>query len=103
MGPGVMLASIIIANLSAMMLQDFAISGRDLMLCFYMGAFQVSASLVFYAAGARYAVAAELMVLAITKSHSGAVVGLASARRGARALPGFLGGSIVIARFSSTR
>ena len=65
MVPGVMLASIIIATLSASQLESFVISGRDLALCFYMGAFQVSAALVLYAAGAKYVPAAELMVLAL--------------------------------------
>jgi len=63
--PGVMLASIIVATVSSTQLGDFAISDHDLMLCLYMGAFQVSASLVLYAAGARYVPAAELMVLAL--------------------------------------
>lgn len=65
MVPGVMLASVIICAISASQLESFAISGHDLALCFYMGAFQVSASLVLYAAGAKYVPAAELMVLAL--------------------------------------
>lgn len=63
--PGVMLASILIGTLSATQLESFAISGHDLALCLYMGAFQVSVALVLYAAGAKYVPAAELMVLAL--------------------------------------
>jgi len=63
--PGVLLASLIVCAVSSTQLDDFAISRRDLMLCLYMGAFQVSASLVLYAAGAKYVPAAELMVLAL--------------------------------------
>ncbi len=67
MVPGVMLASVIICMISSTQLGDFAISDRDLALCLYMGAFQVSASLVLYAAGAKYVPAAELMVLALVE------------------------------------
>ena len=95
MVPGVMLASILIASLSAFMLDDFSISDRDLMLCFYMGAFQVSASLVLYAAGARYVPAAELMVLALTEVFLGPLwVWLLLDE--APTMLGFVGGSIVI-------
>ncbi len=67
MVPGVMLASILIAMISSTQAGDFSISDHDLMLCLYMGAFQVSASLVLYAAGAKYVPAAELMVLALVE------------------------------------
>lgn len=95
MVPGVMLASIIIALLSASMLDDFSITNHDLFLCFYMGAFQVAASLVLYAAGARYVPAAELMVLALVEVFLGPLwVWLLLDE--APTMLGFIGGVIVI-------
>ena len=67
MVPGVMMASVVIGALAAFMLDDFAIGRSDLLLCVYMGVFQVSLALVLFAAGARYVPAAELMVLALTE------------------------------------
>jgi drug/metabolite transporter (DMT)-like permease len=65
MVPGVMLASVIIGTLAAFNIEGFVMSTGDVLLCVYMGAFQVSAALILYAAGARYVPAAELMVLAL--------------------------------------
>lgn len=95
MVPGVMLASIIIAILSASMLDDFAITNHDLFLCMYMGAFQVAASLVLYAAGAKYVPAAELMVLALVEVFLGPLwVWLLLDE--APTMLGFVGGGIVV-------
>ena len=95
MVPGVMLASIIIAILSASMLDDFAITNHDLFLCMYMGAFQVAASLVLYAAGAKYVPAAELMVLALVEVFLGPLwVWLLLDE--APTMLGFIGGGIVV-------
>jgi len=73
MVPGVMLASIIIGSVAAVLVEDFAISTHDLLLCIYMGTFQVSLALVLYAAGAKYVPAAELMVLALTEVIMGPI------------------------------
>jgi drug/metabolite transporter, DME family len=95
MVPGVMLASIMIATLSAVMLDDFSITDRDLMLCIYMGAFQVAASLVLYAAGAKYVPAAELMVLAMVEVFLGPIWVWLLLDEAPTAL-GFVGGGIVV-------
>jgi drug/metabolite transporter (DMT)-like permease len=95
MVPGVMLASLIVGAISATLVDDFTISDQDLTLCLYMGAFQVSASLVLYAAGAKYVPAAELMVLALAEVILGPVwVWLILGE--APTLLGVLGGAIVI-------
>jgi len=95
MVPGVMLASLLVCAISATQAGDFAISDHDLALCAYMGAFQVSASLVLYAAGAKYVPAAELMVLALVEVIIGPIwVWLILGE--APTLLGILGGAIVI-------
>ena len=95
MVPGVMLASILIAMISSTQVGDFAISDHDLTLCLYMGAFQVSASLVLYAAGAKFVPAAELMVLALVEVILGPMwVWLILGE--APTLLGIFGGAIVV-------
>jgi DME family drug/metabolite transporter len=95
MVPGVMLASIIVGAISATQAGDFAISDHDLGLCLYMGAFQVSASLVLYAAGAKYVPAAELMVLALVEVIIGPIWVWVILDE-APTLLGVLGGAIVV-------
>ena len=94
--PGVMLASILIGSLAAFLLDDFTISDQDLMLCIYMGTFQVSFALVLYAAGAKYVPAAELMVLGLTEVIMGPFWVWLFLGETPTAL-GFLGGGIVMA------
>ena len=96
MVPGVMMASVAIAIVAAFQMQgDLAIAGHDLLLCLYMGAFQVALALVLYAAGARYVPAAELMVLALTETILGPIwVWLLLGE--APTLLGFAGGAVVV-------
>ncbi len=96
MVPGVLLASVIIACLAAIQVDNFTISNHDLVLCVYMGAAQVSLALVLYAAGARYVPAAELMVLALTEVILGPIwVWLLLGE--APTMVGLIGGGVVMA------
>ena len=95
MVPGVMMASVAIALISAFQVESFAILRHDLLLCLYMGTFQVSLAQVLYAAGARYVPAAELMVLALTETILGPVwVWLLLGE--APTAAGFAGGAVVV-------
>lgn len=95
MVPGVMMASVAIALISAFQMESYAIARHDLLLCLYMGTFQVSLALVLYAAGARYVPAAELMVLALTETILGPVwVWLLLGE--APTAAGFAGGAVVV-------
>ncbi len=92
---GVLMASVVIGLVSAVFVDSLALSARDLLLCCYMGVFQVALSLVLLAAGARYVPAAELMVLALTEVILGPVwVWLLLGET--PTLAGLVGGSIVI-------
>ena len=92
---GVLMASVVIGLASSLFVGSLAVTTHDLVLCLYMGAFQVSLALVLYAAGARYVPAAELMVLALTEVIFGPIWVWMILGEGPT-LAGFIGGVVVI-------
>ena len=67
MMPTIALSGLLSALISCVAIDGFAVSARDLVLCFYLGGIALTAGLLLFTAGARYLTAAELPLVAMTE------------------------------------
>ncbi|MDX1432982.1 MAG: DMT family transporter [Gammaproteobacteria bacterium] len=65
--PAVCLAGVITGSVSALLVEDFAVSTNDALMCITMGVVQVGAGMVVFTMGSRHVPAAELALLTLTE------------------------------------
>ncbi len=68
MMPATCLAGLVSLLIAVVMLDDFAISGRDLVLCLLLGSVQVGAGFLLITLGARHVPSAEVPLFALTET-----------------------------------
>ena len=72
--PAVCLAGIFSAIAAAAMVESFAVSPRDLLLCAAMGVVQLGIGLILFVGGSRHVPAAELALLSLTEVILGPII-----------------------------
>ena len=68
MVPATCLGGLVSLLIAAVMLDDFAISGQDLVLCLLLGSVQVGAGFLLITLGARHVPSAEVPLFALTET-----------------------------------